>query len=243
MKSLKITIITVSFNAVKTIERTILSVINQSYTNLEYIIVDGGSSDGTLDVIKQYAGKISKWISESDRGIYDAMNKGISMATGDVIGILNSDDILHDGNTVEIIADCYNNSDSLFILHGNINYVVNGVSHIRRPDDKIEKMKVGPVVFHPTMYVPKRIYEEVGYFSTSYKIASDYDMMLRIYMKGYTYRYIDSVVVDMSAGGASDKRKMLGFYECYKVTLKAGLNPVICTINYLKRVIGSYISL
>ncbi len=240
MESVKVSIITVSYNAVDTIERTILSVINQTYSNIEYIIIDGNSTDGTVNIIKKYDGQIAKWLSEPDNGLYDAMNKGIQMATGDVIGIINSDDCYHDIETIANIVDIYKKKKEWFVLHGKIRYFhEDGTITVDVPKQNPEYIKRGPFIFHPTMFVPKKFYDRVGCFNVKYSIAADYDLMLRLYLGGCPFIYMDKIVTDMYAGGASDKKMLRGFTECYKIMLRNKINPLFATYFYLKRVIGA----
>ena len=238
MNNPKVSIVTVCYNSIKTIERTILSVVNQTYSNIEYIIIDGGSTDGTLDIINKYRDKIAFVQSETDKGIYDAMNKGIKVSTGEIVGIINSDDQFYDSNTINEVVEQYCSNEGC-VIHGDIEYSDGNISRKVAPDSDIDKMKRGPVVLHPTMFVPKDIYNAVGLFSTQYRIAADYDMMLKIYLRGYRYVYLNRVISVMTAGGASDKNRIRGFYECYLITLRAGLNPLLCTFNFLKRAILS----
>ncbi len=243
MKNLKFSIITVSYNSAKTIERTIQSVIYQTYNGIEYIIIDGNSSDGTQDIIQRYQNHISYWISEPDNGIYDAMNKGINHATGDIIGILNSDDKYHSNQVIEIIAKKINKSDYPCIIHGNICYFQSDISSfILKPIIKLEQIRKEPTYLHPTMFVPKSFYSKYGLYNIKYKIAADYDMMLRLHLCGCIYVYIDSIIVDMYAGGESDKKRALGFIESYKIARKGGasLFPAISTL--LRRFIYTFIN-
>lgn len=201
-KSLRplISIVTVSFNAVQTIERTILSVINQTYENIEYIIIDGGSTDGTVDVIKKYADCITYWVSESDKGIYDAMNKGISHATGDFIGIINSDDWYAD-DALQIIADgvCFNPDVDLF--YGDmVVFYSDGHQNIRYSDHR--KLRKQVSINHPTCFVRALIYQK-KHFSSVYKIAGDYDFMLWCFINECKFYNLNKIIAYFSPGGVS----------------------------------------
>lgn len=208
---MKITIITVVFNNCKTINTAIESVLNQTYNDIEYIIIDGGSTDGTIEIIEKYRNKISFLVSEKDKGIYDAMNKGIMLATGDIIGILNSDDLYNNNSILEIINNEFEKDENLEILYGDLVYVdKNCISKIIRKwisceyfDEFFEQGNVPP---HPSLFLKRSVYNRVGLFNLKYKLAADYEFMLRIF-KNYSFniRYINQVLVRMRLGGATNK--------------------------------------
>lgn len=205
---MKVSIITVSFNSAKTIADTIESVLSQDFPEIEYIIVDGGSSDGTVQIIRQYESRISKWISEKDQGMYDAMNKGIAMATGDVIGILNSDDVYMNKHVISDLMALLEKqkaqvvfADLILVDQDNPNKVLryydSGHFH---PD----KFRFGWMPAHPTVFVRRELYKAVGPFSTTYQIAADYEMLIRILaIQKAPYAYFPKPVVRMRSGGAS----------------------------------------
>jgi glycosyltransferase involved in cell wall biosynthesis len=206
---MKISIITVCFNSAKTIEDTIQSVLSQDYPNIEYIIVDGGSKDATLEIVKKYSDKISHVISEPDKGIYDAMNKGITLATGDVVGILNSDDVYFDTQVLSHIAKAFEvtNADAVY---GNLVYVasnnLNKVTRVWKSKPYIEGAFLkGWMPPHPTFYVKKSCYEQLGNYSLQLKSAADYELMLRfIHKHKITVVYIPKTLVKMRVGGESN---------------------------------------
>lgn len=204
-----ISVITVSYNAVLTIEQTILSVINQTYLNIEYIIIDGGSTDGTVNVIKKYADKIAYWVSESDKGIYDAMNKGIRMATGDVVGILNSDDFYTDENVLQTVADNFMNH-SVDAVYGDIHFVHDADlgKCVRYYSSRLFSpfwLRFGFMPAHPSFYCKREVFDKAGLYSLDYKIGADYEMMVRLFRKyGISSRYISKDFVTMRTGGASN---------------------------------------
>lgn len=211
-----ITIITVSYNAVKTIEDTIVSVLGQTYNNIEYIIIDGGSTDGTLDIIKKYQDKITYWVSEPDKGIYDAMNKGIAKANGELIGIINSDDWYELDAVQNVVSQC--DDTHSVIYHGGLNMIKDGVVfYTSSAPIKIQKLKKGMIINHPATFVPKKIYKEIGGFSTSYKIASDYDFILRAYMKGFRFKPIDTIIANFRTGGTSGVITMKSLKELHTI--------------------------
>jgi glycosyltransferase involved in cell wall biosynthesis len=233
MNNLKVSIITVSYNSVNTIERTIQSVISQTYDNIEYIIIDGCSTDNTQEIIRRYESHISYWVSEADGGIYDAMNKGIKHATGDIIGILNSDDRYHSDHIIETIVNKYSCSDCPCIIHGDICYFTSdNSSFILKPITRQDQIRKEPTYLHPTMFVPRSFYVQYGKYDTGYKIAADYDMMLRLYLYGCKFIYIDYIIVDMYSGGESDKKRAIGFIESYRISRKGGtcLLPALATL-------------
>lgn len=203
---MKVSIITVCFNSAKTIAQTIESVIGQTYQNVEYIIIDGGSSDGTLDIIQQYESHLSQWGSEPDRGIYDAMNKGIAKATGDIIGIINSDDWC-DTQAIERVVACFL-EQKVDIVHGKMTYVtqhdrvqcMHGTGSL---DDRIFK---GMICHHPTVFVKKELYEKYGAFDTVYRIAADYDLMLRFYGRQCSMAYLPYNLAYFRLGGFSAQK-------------------------------------
>ena len=205
---MKVSIITVSFNSVKTIEETIQSVLSQDYPDIEYIVIDGGSTDGTLDILRAYDKQIHHWISEPDSGMYDAMNKGIQLATGDVIGILNSDDIYigHHVVTELINALKLKQADLVFadlILVDQLQ-PKRVLRYYNSGQFKPSKFRWGWMPAHPTVFVRRAVYERVGPFATDYQIAADYEMLIRILAVHQTsYVYVPKAVVQMRSGGAS----------------------------------------
>ena len=198
-----ITIITVVYNGEKHLEQTIQSVINQSYKNIEYIIIDGNSTDKTLDIIKKYEKNIDFWVSEPDKGIYDAMNKGIKKARGEYIGLLNSDDY-YEQNAVELVVNQINKNAQTDVFFGNI-YLIN--YHL--PEKQLQTYKKGKKlektfsIWHPTVFVKKTTYEKYGYFDQTYKIAADYELMLKFYKKRCKFFYINEVITNFREGGFS----------------------------------------
>ena len=171
-----ISIITVSYNAVATIEKTILSVINQSYSNIEYIIIDGGSTDDTLNIIKKYQEKIAYWVSEPDKGIYDAMNKGIEKATGDYLFFLGADDILMENAIQKIFGD--NLSTKFLMIYGNVMYDNNNIVKSRFS----YKTFLHNTIHHQATFYSRKLFDSFRY-DTSFKITSDYELNLLVFLK------------------------------------------------------------
>ncbi len=199
---MKFTIITVTYNAAEVLERTIRSIITQSYDKLEYIIVDGGSTDGTLDIIKKYAGQDDRirYISEPDSGIYDAMNKGVGMATGDYIAFMNAGDLYHDEKVIldiEGFLDRSLSSAPIDIIYGSIIYVnPDGSERVRLYSQFCEKKLyyiLGDCINHQAMFASRRCFDD-GAFDTAYKISADREWMLRQKKAGRTFKAIDRIM-------------------------------------------------
>lgn len=238
----KISIITVCYNSASTIEDTILSVIKQTYRNIEYIIIDGLSKDNTIDIVNKYKNNISKIISEKDNGLYDAMNKGINMATGDIIGILNSDDIFCDEYSVEKVMNVFNNNSKLDSVYGDIYYVSQTDTDkiVRRwKTGEQRKFITGWHPAHPTFYVKKSIYDKLGGFTLSYKLASDFEIMLRFLECGnISAKYLPEPLIKMRLGGETNKslKNILSQNkECVKAfeANNIKINPIIYLIRRL----------
>ncbi|MDR1510871.1 MAG: glycosyltransferase [Synergistaceae bacterium] len=202
----KITIITACLNAAGTIEQTIRSVLDQGYPNLEYIIVDGGSSDGTLDVVEKYRERISTVVSEPDNGIYDAFNKGIKLATGDLIGILNADD-LYAPWTLKTVSKVYAEQPNYDVYFGKVVYVnvKNGkriLYALGHPGNLTYRMdQMSPQ--HPSIFVPKKTYDKCGRYDTRYRIVGDWDYFLGLFLNGARFYSINTVFTAFSASGIS----------------------------------------
>ncbi len=207
---MKVSIITAILNNKELIEDCINSVLNQPCQNIEYIVIDGGSTDGTLEIIKKYKDKISKWISEPDKGIYDGLNKGIRLATGDIVGFLHTDDFYAHDKVIETVVSnmekynvdsCY--GDLLYVDKNNTNKIIRYWKSQPYRDGLFKKGWMPP---HPTFFVKKEVYEKYGYFNTDFKIASDYELMLRFLHKyKISTCYIPEVLIKMRLGGASNR--------------------------------------
>ena len=205
----KISIITVSFNSVITIRDTIKSIISQDYDNIEYIIIDAGSKDGTLDIIKEYEEHISYFSSESDNGIYDGMNKGIAVATGDIVGIINSDDFYPNSFVISNVARTFEKQgcdalygDLVYVKFFNIDKIIR---YWKSGEYSVKKIKNGWMLPHPTFFVKRYLYEKYGSYNTDLKTAADYEMILKLLYK-YNIKafYIPMILVNMRMGGASN---------------------------------------
>ncbi len=210
MSNCKISVITAVYNNKETIVDALESVLSQSYHNVEHIVIDGGSTDGTVELVRAFGDKIEKFVSEPDGGIYDALNKGISLATGDAVGFLNSDDVYAHDRVLEKIARAfqYEGVDSVY---GDLNYVKRDdvskvVRHWKSHEFSRNKLRTGWMPPHPTFYVRRKIYEKYGGFDTSFKIAADYDSILRFLgLNHISTTYIPEVLVQMRLGGVSNR--------------------------------------
>jgi glycosyltransferase involved in cell wall biosynthesis len=206
---MKVSIITVTYNSAQYLEDCIVSVINQSYKNIEYIIIDGKSIDHTVSVIQKYENKIHKWVSETDRGMYDAINKGMEMCTGDIIGILNSDDIFDNNNVISNIVNAFekNNVDSIY---GDLKYVdPNNTSKIYRiwkgKSYKRNLFLRGWMPAHPTFYFKRELFEKFGGYENHFYTAADYELMARFLFKNHASSfYLPKMIVKMRRGGQSN---------------------------------------
>ena len=222
---MKVSIITVVWNNKDTIKDAIDSVLSQSYKDIEHIIIDGASTDGTVDIVKSYGDKITKFISEPDKGLYDAMNKGIKLATGDIIGILNSDDFYTDKYVIEKIVGTFESLhvDSVFadLIYVKPENLTKTVRYYDSSKFYPAKFAYGYMPAHPTFFVRKEIYEKYGVFRTDLKIASDFDILIRfLYTNKVSYSYIQKPIVKMRLGGVSTnglKSKILLNKEVLKV--------------------------
>lgn len=206
-------IITVSLNSAKTIESTLASVQKQSFTNIEHIIIDGNSKDETAEIVKKFHYPI-KFISEPDNGIYDAMNKGIAVATGDIIAVLNSDDFYNSSFVLEKVVNIFKDKD-IACLYGDLDYVerFNTTKIVRRwKSGKINDWKfiLGWMPPHPTLFVKKIVYEKYGVFNIMLKYAADYEIMLRfLYKHKVSAYYLPEVLVRMRTGGVTNSNWQL----------------------------------
>jgi len=207
---LKVSIITVTYNSAKTLQDTINSIALQDYTNLEYIVVDGDSKDSTVDILIKNQSIISQWISEPDNGLYDAMNKGIMMATGDIIGIINSDDFYHRSDSISQIVNAFQKfgtqcvyGDIRFVNPDNLEKTVRYYSSGRFA---IHKFKRGLIPAHPTFFTYRENFKMYGYYKTDYKIAADFELMVRfLYKHQLSYYYLPLDIMKMRTGGLSTR--------------------------------------
>lgn len=244
----KISIITVVWNNKDTIKDAIESVLNQTYKDIEYIIVDGASTDGTVEVVQRYGDKITKFISEPDNGLYDAMNKGIKLATGDVIGILNSDDFYVDEFVIEKVVKVFEEKevDSLFsdLVYVRPEDLNKAVRHYDSSQFNPDKFAYGWMPAHPTFFVQRSAYEKHGLFKTDYKIAADYELLVRfLYKHKLTYFYLQEVIIKMRMGGMSTsgvKSNWILNHEIIRACRENGIKTNMFKVlsKYPKKILG-----
>jgi len=203
---MKISIITVCFNSAETIRDTIESVLAQDYAEIEYIIIDGASKDNTLNIVNEYRDRIATVISEPDKGIYDAMNKGIKAATGDVVGILNSDDFFSSSSSISKLVSGFN--ESVDAVYADLVYVKqhdpNRFSRLYSSNSFAKwKIRFGFMIPHPTFYVRRELFQQLGYYKLNYRVAADFELMARFFKAGLRTQRVDAIIVSMREGGVS----------------------------------------
>lgn len=231
--SMKFSLVTVTYNSVNTLRDTIQSVLLQSYPEIEYIVVDGLSTDGTIDVIKEYEPQFEgrmQWVSEKDEGLYDAMNKGFARATGDIVGIINSDDLLAKTTAIEEVVGCFANNENIDCVYADLYYVAQyDTSKIIRHWITGEKRSFskGWHPAHPTFYVKREVYQRYGTFDLSFKFAADFELMLRLMEKDHIRTfYLPEPLVRMRLGGTTSKSLSnikRGNMECLNAFRKNGI--------------------
>ena len=249
---MKVSIVTPTYNSAKTIVDTILSVNKQDYANIEHIIIDGGSKDNTLELIRNTPNRVKKIISEPDKGIYDAMNKGVALATGDIVGILNSDDFYNSNDVIAKVVKTFQEGEYEGV-YGDLEYVDarNTNRVVRYWESKAYKeglFKKGWHPAHPTFFVKKEVYDKYGNFNLKYKIGADYEIRLRFIEKNrIKVAYIPETLVKMRVGGASNqsiKNIIKANIECYNAWKDNGLSilpfvfilkPLSKTLQYLRK--------
>ena len=249
MGRVKVSIITVVFNGAKYIRSAIQSILSQDYDNIEYIVIDGSSTDGTVDIVKEYQDKISVFISEPDEGIYDAMNKGIALATGNVIGILNSDDFYIDEFVIEKVVKEFDEKgvDSVYadLVFVNPNNLEKTIRYYDSSHFNPSRFAYGWTPAHPTFFVKKEIYDKYGVFRTDFKIAADFDILARfLYTQKISYSYMQEVLVKMRVGGVSTSFSSIWInsIEALKACKNNGIKTNIFKIlfKYYHKVLGLF---
>lgn len=216
----KISIITVCYNSEKTIERTITSVIKQPYRNIEYLVIDGGSTDGTIEIIKKYERDITFWCSEDDNGIYDAMNKGICKSSGDIIAFMNSDDY-YLKDVLGSVAESFSNTN-IDVIYGDYIFESNG-NFIEKSYATIDLCEINyyMAICHQAMFFRRRLFDLFGLFDLHYNLAADYDWLLRIYRGGALFQYLSILLCCYSDGGFSVVEGIACAEEMKQISIKA----------------------
>lgn len=232
---MKISIITVCYNSEKTIEKTIQSVLAQTHLDCEYIIVDGVSKDDTVEIIKKYENKIAIWISEPDKGLYDAMNKGIALATGDLVGILNSDDVFAETRVLETIAK-FHQEHTIDASVSNIIQTNEDGKVIRLYSAKNwnpQKLKIGFMPAHPAIFFKRELFAKFGNYQLDFKIGADYELITRYFLKHQiSWKYLDLTTTSMLVGGLSSSG--LSSYQLISKEIKKALTRNDIKFSYLK---------
>ena len=235
---MKISIVTAVYNNREVVVDAIESILTQSFSNVELVLIDGGSTDGSLDALAIYRDRISVLVSEPDGGIYDALNKGIRLASGDVVGFLHSDDLLADEHALKRVADAFADPD-VDAVYGDLVYVRRSdptevVRYWRAGEFKIDNLRWGWMPPHPTFYVRRHLYERLGGFDVTYRIAADYDCMLRFLTHGVRVKYLPHLLVKMRMGGASNRsigNMLLKSREDYRALAQNGIGGIRALIG------------
>ena len=234
----KISLITACYNSEKTIAKTINSIIIQDYSNVEHIVIDGASADSTISILNKYKNNISKIISEKDNGIYDALNKGIHLATGDIIGFLHADDFYPQKNIITNVIKSFMSDSNLDIVLGDVAFINKHGKISRYYSGENLNFDIGIMPPHPSAFIKKKCYEKFGLFNTNYKIAADYDLLFRLLkMNNIKYTYSKDIVVYMKPGGKSNKNFLSTINlnkEIYKI--HKSYNSPIGILNLLQKI-------
>jgi glycosyltransferase involved in cell wall biosynthesis len=234
---MKLSIITISYNAENEIEDTIKSVINQTYKNIEYIIVDGNSTDGTKAIIGKYRSYITKYLSEKDKGISDAFNKGLKLATGDYIVLLNAGDVFVDNDVVSKVVSVIEEDGTVDMIHGNAvcRLDLKPVFRMKALETEMFNL-IHPFINHQALFAKRDLFNSVGEFNVNLKFGMDYDWMLRGYFKGAVIKPLDIDVVYYSLGGTSDQNIVQALNECRTIALSYGFEKKEVNPFYGKKI-------
>lgn len=244
---MKISLITVTYNSAGSLRDTIESILRQTYKDVEYIIVDGLSQDGTVDIVREYEqvfGGRMRWISEKDKGLYDAMNKGINMATGDIVGILNSDDFFTSNTVLQSVAEAF--FDDIDAVYGDIHFVrpsdlSKSVRYYSSRNFRPWALRFGYMPAHPSFYARRELFEKYGVYSLNYRLAADYEMMVRLFRKAkIRYKYLPIDMVTMRTGGMSTRsvrNRLQLTVEDAKACRENGMysNFLMCSCKYITK--------
>lgn len=228
-----VSIVTVVYNGAQTIERCIKSVLNQDYKKIEYVIIDGGSTDGTIEIIEKYRDRLEYFRSQPDKGIYDAMNIGIKATKGDIVVLLNADDWL-EPEAISTGVDVLERYVNVDILHANIISHENNKSKIFRPNISSARMFwQGMVYFHPTFFVRRRVYDGRMY-DEKYRIVSDYKFTMECLRDGVNFYFLDKGLVNFSEGGMSSKF-LVRIWEGHQIRMELGFNKILVWLSTIFR--------
>ena len=234
---MKVSIITVCYNSEKTIEDTLKSIQSQTYSNIEYIVVDGLSKDRTNEIVKEYKNTVSIHISEKDSGLYDAMNKGIALASGDIIGILNSDDVLADKSVIEKIVVGFEDN-SIDAVYSDLIYVsehdLNKPTRLYSSKVFSKRMiKFGIMLPHPTFYVRNKCYKTLGLYATNYRVAADFELLARFISKGVKSKRLPFISVKMREGGISSSGLLWRVHQNFEIVRACKENGIYTNIFFV----------
>lgn len=231
---IKISIVTVVYNNVTEIEKTILSVLNQTYPNIEYIVIDGGSTDGTLNIINKYKESISYWLSEPDNGIYDAMNKGINKASGEWINFMNSGDLFYNENSVKKIVTAIeeNKNGSIDVIYGDVQLRYNNNRKKIVTPKKIEHLKKGMIFCHQSAFIRTSLQKKY-FYNINFKLSADYHFFYNLYLKKNNYFYLDAVISSIDMYGESNKNESLVIKEYSKISQRSFSTRIYYTYRRL----------
>lgn len=236
---MKISIVTCALNSTSTIKKSIKSVQKQTYKNIEHLIIDGGSTDGTLEVVKKIKDKKINLFSSLDNGFYDALNKGIKFTTGNIVGVLHSDDFYRSNNVIEIVVDIFKKTKA-DIVYGDLIYVkkehpFKPIRYWKAGQYSKEKLLKGWMPPHPAVFVKKNLFNKIGFYKTNYKISADYDFLVRIFnCKNVNQVYVPKVLINMRIGGMSNKsfkNLIVKSFEDYQIIKKNKIGGLFTLIN------------
>lgn len=252
-------IITVTYNSKDGLEKTIKSVKNQSLKDYEYIVIDGKSTDGTVDIIKKYQNNIDYWVSEKDEGIYDAMNKGVAAATGVLVFFLNAGDTFYDSKVLKDVKELYLKTDKPKCIYGGINYVnpLGGIDYeeIISEEINISKIKKGKMIRHQSLFVTKSVFDEIGDFDLSYGLGGDFEFECRLFLREIECVYFDRVITNFYGGGAGSNlfktyrvkgkivREKFGFVHYLRYLLFRGIYVLVVYLFSFFGVLKFYLKL
>ncbi len=225
MRNPKVSIITVTYNAEKLLDQTIRSVVDQSYENIQYIIIDGGSNDSTLEIVHRYLDYIDVIISEPDNGISDAFNKGIVQSTGDLVFILSADDFLSNNDVILKVAEYYSNNNDIDVIHGNV-FMLDEQDRsvvLSKPDSTLKSCFFGQPLKHGGTFIAKKAYLNYGKYSENFKYAMDYELVLRYICAGAKFKYIDECIAYIRCGGVNQVYRRETIKESRLISINYGL--------------------